>query len=1115
MHPRTNILRFSGASAPRGFALITLLMLMSLLLLLAVGLLSLSSISLRNGGTAQAASVARANARLALQLAIGELQRETGPDQRITTTADQISAGGEGVESAALPTRKHWTGVYQAWTDEEELRPEPDFLRWLVSGEDDKLKDKEGATTPGSDPIIELVGHGSVDDLEDGRVEVPLVTCAGPSGGGRYGWWVADQGTKAAVATPNPDETADLAATRATLQSAPRYAAEVAATAAGEVPFADLPDKIVRTATLTGWKQAELLASTSDSPKPLFHDLAARSVGLLTDVRSGGFRKDLSLYLERPASKAPKEPLYMIDGEAGINMSELWVYYNLWRELETGASVAYTTGGSIAPDIARLQIAELRADMLKDPGYIYKQPSFVSIRTLLSFHAREVKVSGRIVKRLAVVADPIVTMWNPLDVPVVLSPAFNSVKFCQLPYDITIKRPSGDEKMSLCRILGGSDKGWQYMTLVVGKTLPVVLKPGEVLMFSQGANTEITSYKAGLNYINAEPGWNFGGGIAFDVKTVDGKYIETAGNETFTYEIEPNSITSYGSQDWLLTGHGLYYKGVSGSESYDIGGLAIDQIHGMPPERIRAAEHLDFFDKIKASDTRPLSFEQLVGRKEAFMRFSFDTKTEADSERPGRFLSRLNPKAFSIDIQSLDAQEAETLPVEVKIEAINDFRNIAVNATGQSYFGGGATAECGGNIVITHTIPREPPASLAAFQHALANGFHPISSPDSPPLLPQISHAIGNSAACPVIPADRTSSQLTGPRALADHSFLANQALWDSWFLSGVAPQTAPTFSQPREQEEVARDFLGGTRPLPNNRYRPFLHGETADEVLAGLFDTSGPKDDAHLAMASHLLADGLFNINSTSVEAWKCVLSGLKDKPVVTRDRSSGSESTDPTHGVPVPSLVSPEDEIAERGDLPDILSEPQWVGRRVLDDAEITALAEAIVREVRKRGPFLCLADFVNRRPGNDPALARCGAIQSALDSEDVPINDAYNSGPRSADIQGADRGYTFSQAEEGPAAYGIPGVVKQADILTPIAPYLSARSDTFVIRTYGDCLDAGGRVIARAWCEAEVRRQPVFLDPSDPPETALGGLKPVNQRFGRRYQLVSFRWLAENEV
>ena len=59
------------------------------------------------------------------------------------------------------------------------------------------------------------------------------------------------------------------------------------------------------------------------------------------------------------------------------------------------------------------------------------------------------------------------------------------------------------------------------------------------------------------------------------------------------------------------------------------------------------------------------------------------------------------------------------------------------------------------------------------------------------------------------------------------------------------------------------------------------------------------------------------------------------------------------------------------------------QWNGRRTLTDDEIEALAKAIVKEVRKRGPFLSLADFVNRRVGTDKPLAKAGAIQSALDS------------------------------------------------------------------------------------------------------------------------------------
>lgn len=67
---------FHRFRSPGGFALITVLSLLVLLPVVSVGLLSLSAVSLRSGSHMDAANIARANARLALMLAIGDLQRE-------------------------------------------------------------------------------------------------------------------------------------------------------------------------------------------------------------------------------------------------------------------------------------------------------------------------------------------------------------------------------------------------------------------------------------------------------------------------------------------------------------------------------------------------------------------------------------------------------------------------------------------------------------------------------------------------------------------------------------------------------------------------------------------------------------------------------------------------------------------------------------------------------------------------------------------------------------------------------------------------------------------------------------------------------------------------------
>ena len=75
-----------------GFALVVTLALMILLTVIAVGLLSLSAISLRSSSQTMAQGEARANARLALMLALGDLQKTMGPDRRVSANSAIVSS---------------------------------------------------------------------------------------------------------------------------------------------------------------------------------------------------------------------------------------------------------------------------------------------------------------------------------------------------------------------------------------------------------------------------------------------------------------------------------------------------------------------------------------------------------------------------------------------------------------------------------------------------------------------------------------------------------------------------------------------------------------------------------------------------------------------------------------------------------------------------------------------------------------------------------------------------------------------------------------------------------------------------------------------------------------
>jgi len=110
----------------RGFALVATLLLIILLSILALGLLSLSSVSLRSASQGSAQAQEKANARLALVLAIAELQKQAGSDMRITAPADILDQNNPPLTGVW----RSWEGTNQTLTGSMTGRPTiPDYAR--------------------------------------------------------------------------------------------------------------------------------------------------------------------------------------------------------------------------------------------------------------------------------------------------------------------------------------------------------------------------------------------------------------------------------------------------------------------------------------------------------------------------------------------------------------------------------------------------------------------------------------------------------------------------------------------------------------------------------------------------------------------------------------------------------------------------------------------------------------------------------------------------------------------------------------------------------------------------------------------------------------------------
>lgn len=431
----------------------------------------------------------------------------------------------------------------------------------------------------------------------------------------------------------------------------------------------------------------------------------------------------------------------------------------------------------------------------------------------------------------------------------------------------------------------------------------------------------------------------------------------------------------------------------------------------------------------------------------------------------------------------------------------------------RGFWGGSFHSGSGATQIPFVDIPVAPPLSLADFANANLSL-----------LASQPYKQVGNSHASIFVPSNSLYAQpgeSARPVTASDSCWLINDALFDRYFLSGIVPDYSINAGGYRDTGTIADTldrFFGDTPRLADASPALIPHlpaSRQARDIVSEL----DPEDEQYRSstykgyrqLAAYALIQGAFNVNSTSVQAWRSLLGANRD---LTVNQSGGAPDSSP--GSPFPA-----------GSFP-ASGNGAWAGFARLSDQEINELAEAIVEQVRARGPFMSLSDFVNRQISDDPALSASGALQSALDQIGATTADKSSAGgvtPVDPDATGYNGKPVFpgdANLSSRQTTEGIASDIRQADLLRPIAPRLTARSDTFRIRAYGESLDGNGEIAAQAWCEAVVQRMPEYIDPtSNAPwddqneATSDAPLSSINASLGRRFGIRSFRWLSHEEI
>ncbi|QYY37235.1 hypothetical protein [Ruficoccus sp. ZRK36] len=1154
-----------------GFALLVALVLMAFIFLLLTSLTALVRVETMSTQTSSSEVVARQNAKFGLLVAMGKLQQLAGPDRRVTARAEITAAATPnpmwtGVwkstppleYNALAPIPPRMNGM-ETYTDSNLY-----LMNWLVSG-------NEGTqTVDGADaiPIISpqrnlesnadfghsataeavyLVGAGTLIGSGEetvagatGNVVAPKVRVKGTNNAteGHYAWWVGDEGVKARVQyreTPVPLGNTVSLGTQLAFQLPSASNPELI----GGLEFLDRDESTL--ARCINRKALEIYAANDAQKQGIrgrWHDLTLSSYGLLTDTRWGGMRGDLSQAFESDTLfvryfNETDNTLYFIDidqysyvsgfpnwdilrdyyllkdkvSNGGINMTmpnpkdangdtSLSPKAFPWKD--TYASDQYQRNNPVLPVVARMQVCiGLRFDQHTITNSITGATENVYSPTIL--------------------LKPIVALYNPYNVT--LNPGLDAsgslvTNIFQWESSPTLNITVGGNttvSFSLQEIFSSKERqsiGYKAAKYLSFKLPNTDLQPGETRYFTFANDSLRSTFEATLE--SSASLWDESQGY------LQLPLYDTSKDETTCWVATVDGLSEdVSSGDFGLTANEITQ--LQAQDSSDIVTITFDKING---GALRLSTN-NFLNDVQAKNKYAIRFVSLAssslptGVAPAPQSFTVASKVPV-----GSYSNGANPILASWGFGLRTANEAGTQTrtlIDSNLRAVTGHMGLedpsgSFNFMGlysgeiegsetygfvttdplpqisdmgrlSGFWGNSTTANGGTERVVLFDIPREPILSLGAFQHANLGRYNTDPT-----------YIVGHSFAPFRLKSlnNPYSTNFAGKSGydIWDLSWLINQQLWDSYYFSTI----------PDDLDQSQLDTLtDGTAALNNHRLSLYVDAKTITPLE--LTDTADDADTFY-KNATHLMVNGAFNINSTSVAAWKSLLGSLKELEIPQYAKQGSNAGlytgTQTEADTAISHLPNPVNTAYSSGD-----SATYWSGYRSLSDSELNDLAQAIVTEIEARGsPFANLAEFVNR-PLENSANGKAGLLQRAIDA--AGLNNSVASSSISG--QSLPGEVTHDELNGSNQGVGFTSYLTQADILQALGPVLSARSDTFVIRSYGDATSPlTGSIQARAWCEAIVQRLP---------DETVNGRDMLDRDANRRFVIVSFRWLNENEI